>query len=114
MVRCPVSGSSTSVSKSQYHTMLRLAPAEVQNRRQLGMTAMLGCVPHVPQAQEVVEEGDHAQERHSRMKPPRSLFEDVSDFAESSVQWMGRTLTPAAKKDVLFSIREPAPRKGKR
>ena len=49
-----------------------------------------------------------------RMKPPRSLFEDVSDFAESSVQWMGRTLTPAAKKDVLFSIREPAPRKGKR
>jgi hypothetical protein len=49
-----------------------------------------------------------------KMKPPRSLFDDVSDFAETSVQWMGRTLAPSAKKDPLYSIREPAPRKGKR
>jgi hypothetical protein len=49
-----------------------------------------------------------------KMKPPRSLFEEVSDFAESSVQWMGRTLGPAAKKDPLYAIRDPAPRKGKR
>ena len=48
-----------------------------------------------------------------KMKPPRSLFDDVSDFAETSVQWMGRTLASSPKKDSLFSIRDRAPRKGK-
>ena len=36
-------------------------------------------------------------------------------FPVTCISYLGRDqLTPAAKKDVLFSIREPAPRKGKR
>jgi len=49
-----------------------------------------------------------------KMKPPRSLFDDVSDFAETSVQWMGRTIAASPKKDSLFSMSDRAPRKGKR
>jgi hypothetical protein len=34
----------------------------------------------------------------TKMKPPKSMFEDLSDFAETSAQWVGRMLPQNEKK----------------
>ena len=31
-----------------------------------------------------------------RMKPPRGLFDDLSDMACTSYQWVGRAMTPTS------------------